>query len=89
MIQLNRALLGKWLWRFATMMEALWRKVVDIKCDSMRRGWCSKEVGGPYGVAIWKCISREWDGFANHVRYEGGDGYKVLFWHDFFVGSNL
>jgi hypothetical protein len=26
--------------------EALWRKVVDIKYDSMRRGWCFKKVGG-------------------------------------------
>jgi len=30
----------------------LWRNVVDIKYDSMRAGWCSKEIGGPYG---WVC----------------------------------
>jgi len=38
LIQFNRALLGKLLWRFATEMNALWRKVVGIKYDSMRGG---------------------------------------------------
>lgn len=54
-------------------MDALWRKVVNIKYNSMRGGWCSKVVGGPYGVGVWKCIRRTWDGFANHVRYEVRD----------------
>jgi hypothetical protein len=35
MLQLNRALLGKWLWRFAMERDALWRKVVDINYGSM------------------------------------------------------
>jgi hypothetical protein len=52
LIQFNRALLGKWLWRYATEREALWRSVVDIKYDSLRGGWCSKEVGGPM---VWEC----------------------------------
>jgi hypothetical protein len=56
--------------------------VVDIKYGSMRGGWCSKEVGGSFGVGVWKSIRREWDAFATHVRYEVGDGSKVLFWHD-------
>jgi len=63
-------------------MDALWKKVVDIKYDSMRGGWCSKEVEGPYGVGVWKRIRRKWDSFADHVRYEVGDGSKELFWHD-------
>jgi hypothetical protein len=63
MIQFNRVLLGKWLWRFAMEMDAIWRKVVDIKYGSMRGGWCSK-VGGPFGVRVWKCIRRGWDAFA-------------------------
>jgi hypothetical protein len=87
MVPFNRALLGKWLWRFATERDALWRKVVDVKYDSLSGGWCSKEVGGPYGVGVWKCIRRGWAGFANHVRFEVGDGSKVLFWHDVWCGE--
>jgi hypothetical protein len=52
MIQFNRALLGKWLWRFAMERDAFWRKVVDIKYGSTRGGWCSKEVGGSFGVSV-------------------------------------
>jgi hypothetical protein len=42
MLQFNRAMLGKWLWRFATERDALWRRLVDIKYDNIRGGWCSK-----------------------------------------------
>jgi len=55
---------------------------VDVKYGSMRGGWCSKEVGGSFGFGIWKSIRRGWDAFAAHVRYEIGNGSKVLFWHD-------
>jgi len=29
-----------------------------------------------------KFIRRGWDAFAAHVRYEVGDGSRILFWHD-------
>jgi hypothetical protein len=38
-------------------------------------------------VGVWKCIRRAWDGFANYVRCEVGDGSRVLFWHDFWCGE--
>jgi len=53
----------------------------------MRGGWCSKEVGGSYGFGVWKSIRRGWDAFAAHVRYEIGNGSKVLFWHDVWCGE--
>jgi len=36
----------------ATEREALWRKVLSIKYDSVSGDWCSKEVGGRYGVGM-------------------------------------
>jgi hypothetical protein len=83
----NRALMGKWLWRFAVERDAFWRKVVAIKYGSMRGGWCTKEVGGSFGVGVWKYIRKGWDVFVEHVRYEVGDGSKVLFLHDVWCGE--
>jgi hypothetical protein len=59
----NRALLGKWLWRYAHEREALWRVVVDSKYGSAWGGWCSNEVHGSYGVGLWKNIRRGWRSF--------------------------
>jgi hypothetical protein len=30
----------------------------ENKHDSLGGGWCSKEVAGPFGVGVWKCIKR-------------------------------
>jgi hypothetical protein len=87
LIQFNRALLGKWLWRFANEEEAWWRTLVEVKYNIMRGGWCSKEVGGPYGVGVSKCIRRGWDNFKQHVRYEVGNGSRILFWQDVWCGE--
>jgi hypothetical protein len=59
----NQALLGKWLWRFATEKEAFWRLVVEAKYGCLNGGWCSKEVEGPFGVGVWKHIRRGWGVF--------------------------
>jgi hypothetical protein len=82
MVMFNKALMGKWLWRYALERDALWRKVVDFKYGSMRGGCCSKEVGSSFGFGVWKSIRRGCDAFADHVRYEIGNGSKILFWHD-------
>jgi hypothetical protein len=87
LVTFNKALMGKWLWRYAMERDAFWRKVVDVKYGSLRGGWCSKEVGGSYGYGVWKSIRRGWDAFAAHVRYEIGNGSKVLFWHDVWCGE--
>jgi hypothetical protein len=53
LIQFNRAMLGKWLWRYAMENEGLWRLVIETKYDNLRRGWYSKEVIGLFGVDVW------------------------------------
>jgi hypothetical protein len=63
----NQALLGKWLWRFATEKEAFWRLVVEAKYGSLNGGWCSKEVEGSFGVGVWKHIRRGWSVFLEMV----------------------
>ena len=52
----NKALLGKWLWRFGKERRALWRRLIDLKYGSEVRGWCTIDVRMPYGVSLWKFI---------------------------------
>ena len=60
---------------------------MGVKYGTMRGGWHSKEVGGSYGVGVWKSIQRWWDKIKQHVRFEVGDGSRVLFWHDVWCGE--
>jgi hypothetical protein len=85
----NRALLGKWLWRYATENEALWYKIIKDKYEDQPGGWCSKEVTGPFGVGLWKHIRRGCDTFAQNVRFEVGLGSKILFGHDMWCDNQL
>jgi hypothetical protein len=54
LVVFNRALLGKWLWRFGLERDAWWRVAVDSKFGSLWGGWCSREVVGAYGAGLWK-----------------------------------
>uniref|UniRef100_A0A2N9FD14 Splicing factor YJU2 n=1 Tax=Fagus sylvatica TaxID=28930 RepID=A0A2N9FD14_FAGSY len=49
----NQALLGKWLWRYGIERDALWRRVVEAKYESLWGGWCSKEVGNGVRIRFW------------------------------------
>jgi hypothetical protein len=38
--------------------------VIDAKFESLKGGWCSKEVSGSFGVGVWKHIRRGCENFA-------------------------
>ncbi|RVX06635.1 putative ribonuclease H protein [Vitis vinifera] len=58
---LNKALLGKWVWRYAYEKENLWKRVIGVKYGQEGCGWRTKDVCGPYGVGLWKEIMKEAD----------------------------
>ncbi|RVW89589.1 hypothetical protein CK203_036424 [Vitis vinifera] len=55
----NKALLGKWLWRFANENESLWKQIISTKYDLQEGGWCSKGARDRHGVGVWKAIRNE------------------------------
>ena len=57
----NKALLRKWLWRFANKNEPLWKQIISSKYDLQEEGWCSKGVRDHYGVGVWKAIKNGWE----------------------------
>jgi hypothetical protein len=82
LLMFNRALLGKWLWRFVIERDA-WRRVaVDFKFSSLWGGWCSLEPVGAFGVGLWKNIRKGCETFFGFARFEVGDGVRTKFWHD-------
>ncbi|KAG7991022.1 hypothetical protein I3843_02G054700 [Carya illinoinensis] len=78
----NKALLGKWLWRYHSEGEGLCREVIESMYGSLRGGWCSNEVRGAHGVGLWKNIRAGWDKFSQFFRVTIGSSNNVLFWHD-------
>jgi hypothetical protein len=83
----NQALLGKWLWRYATEPRSLWHRVIDSKYGSQWGGWCSNRTRDPHGVSLWKHIQAGWDRFSHHVSFKVGDGSRIKFWHDSWCGD--
>ncbi|KAJ9683301.1 hypothetical protein PVL29_019053 [Vitis rotundifolia] len=51
---LNKALLGKWIWRFACEKDNLWKQVITAKYGQEGLGWRSKKANGAVGVGVWK-----------------------------------
>jgi hypothetical protein len=78
----NCALLGKWLWWFASEPRAWWRKVVEAKYGSERGGWHSRVRAGSHGLGFWKFISKEWHRFSTHIRLIPRDGSTISFWEE-------
>uniref|UniRef100_A0A2N9EUU7 Reverse transcriptase domain-containing protein n=1 Tax=Fagus sylvatica TaxID=28930 RepID=A0A2N9EUU7_FAGSY len=83
----NKALLGKWLWRYSMEPTSLWRQVIDSKYGSQGNFWCSNRVNSPHGVSLWKHIRAGWDVFSQHISYTVGDGSRLRFWHDVWCGD--
>jgi hypothetical protein len=83
----NKALLGKWLWRFGKERGALWRRLVEMKYGSAVGGWCTIDVRTPYGVSLWKFIRQGWGNFLQHLRFDAGNGVSIRFWHDVWCGE--
>jgi len=89
LVMFNRALLGKWLWRFGIESDTWWRVALDSKFGSLWGGWCSLEPVGAFGVGLWKNIRKGWETFFGFVRFEVGDGVRTKFWHDLWCGNKF
>ena len=78
----NRALLGKWLWKFGREDTHLWRRVIAAKYELEWGGWMSSNPRGTHGCSVWKGILSGWDVFHQHLKLVAGLGTRILFWHD-------
>ncbi|KAJ9693622.1 hypothetical protein PVL29_009537 [Vitis rotundifolia] len=84
----NKALLGKWLWRFANENDSLWKQIISSKYDLQDGGWCSKGIRDRYGMGVWKAIRNGWENFRSHSHFIVGDDIRVKFWKDLWCENH-
>nr|XP_016496380.1 PREDICTED: uncharacterized protein LOC107815330 [Nicotiana tabacum] len=84
----NRALMGKWLWRFGVKEHALWSKVIVKKYDSTGGGWRTKAITTPFGCGMWRSIMKNWEAFSGNITYRVGDGRRINFWNHRWCGED-
>ncbi|KAE8734648.1 hypothetical protein F3Y22_tig00000738pilonHSYRG00149 [Hibiscus syriacus] len=88
------ALLGKWVWKFASEKESCWKRVVcgvydmDPKCIMMGTSWPGRASW------IWRGVVKNFfsdDGFGDcirrNMRLKTGKGNYVQFWNDVWLGE--
>ncbi|RVW41267.1 putative ribonuclease H protein [Vitis vinifera] len=79
---MNKALLGKWIWRYACERENLWKQVIWAKYGQEEYGWRSKKPNGAFGVGVWKEIMKENEWCWDSLELRVGKGNKIRFWTD-------
>ncbi|RVW56699.1 putative ribonuclease H protein [Vitis vinifera] len=79
---LNKALLGKWIWRYACDKDNLWKQVITVKYGQEGLGWRPKKANGVVGVGVWKEIWKESDWCWDNMIFGAGKGTKIRFWTD-------
>jgi hypothetical protein len=87
LILTNKALLGKWLWRFGLEVQHLWRRVLVAKFGTDLGGWRTKPIRGSHGCGLWKGIMSGWEDYFQYVEFVVGQGTRVSFWKDKWCGD--
>ncbi|RVW31438.1 putative ribonuclease H protein [Vitis vinifera] len=82
LVFLNKALLGKWVWRFAIDRDDLWKQVIVAKYGQEGLGWRAKKAYGTIGVGVWKEIWKESEWCWDNMGFIVGKGNKINFWTD-------
>ena len=84
---LNKALLGKWIWRFSSDRDCTWKILISSKYGLNGLGWCSKEACGPFGVDLWKEILKEFSWVKENWRFIVGNGTRIRFFLESWCGT--
>ena len=87
LVHFNQALLGKWLWRFGQEGTRLWQRVIATKYGEGQGGWTTKDCRRAQGCGLWRGINVGWEWFSKHLAFMVGDGSRIRFLHDRWVGD--
>lgn len=77
----NQCPMMKWLWRFTSGEQSLWKDVIQTKYE-LEDHWIIKTVTSTYGSSLWKAIRNLWPKLRRNCSIKLGDGRKTSFWED-------
>ena len=60
--------------------------MIAVKYGVEKLGWWSEKSHHAHGVGCWKSILGGLDTFKILVRFQVGNGSRVLFWQDVWCG---
>ena len=83
----NKALLGKWVWRFTVEDNSIWKDAISIKYLVEEGGWYTKTTRGNSELGPWKDISKEIGLMKLNCVFSIRDGSRVRFWEDTWCGE--
>ena len=83
----NRALLGKWLWRFPRESSELWHEVIASIYGTHPNRWDANMVVRWSHKCPWKAIAQYFHLFIHHTRLVVGNGEKIKIWEDLWLGD--
>nr|GEV02715.1 RNA-directed DNA polymerase, eukaryota, reverse transcriptase zinc-binding domain protein [Tanacetum cinerariifolium] len=86
---LNKALLFKWVWRFISRDNSLWRRFITTMHGS------NLSTSSPFRYSSWLSIIREIHSLKDrgvdllyHFRIHVGNGLRTSFWKEVWIGDN-
>jgi hypothetical protein len=82
LVERNKALMGKWLWRFPLEPDALWHKVLKSIYGIDVNGWDAQPLVRGSSRSPWKDISNGFYHFLECCSFAVGNGEKIRFWED-------
>ena len=56
--------------------------------QQIKYGQTEQWTTNTYGVSVWRTIRNLWPKLSESIRYKVGEGTRILFWKDKWIGQN-
>lgn len=76
---MNKALIGKWIWRYGQEPNNFWRRVTDEKCRGYSSLWFPTDQTTSKHSCPWKSITKMMPSVQKHTKLEINRGMHLSF----------
>lgn len=84
---MNKALLCKWHWRFASSKYDYWKTIISEKYGTTQGEWKIANYKKGSSQNIWPLICKVEESFWGNARYQVNSGDRILFWKHRWLGQ--